>query len=338
MTHEHAHPHHPVDIHAHWYPQAWLDLLSKHGPAEGVEWRMVEGQGPQFKVGYLMTGPAGPRWTDLDARLEAMDGQGVEAHALSLSQPMTYWAGRDLAQRLTETFNDELARAHQKNARRFVGLATLPQQFPDLACREVERATRLPGVRGFYIATRVNDRELSDPALFPVYERIEAAGLPLFLHPVHVIDHERLTPHYLTNLLGNPFESAIAAAHLIFGGVLDRFPRLDVVLPHAGGAFPWLVGRLNRGWEKRADLKHVKHAPVDYLRRFHYDTIGYSDAVVDYLVRHVGADRVMMGSDYCFPIAYEQPARNVLDNPHLTHEHHGAILEGNARRLLGLRS
>ena len=117
-------------------------------------------------------------------------------------------------------------------------------QAPDLAVREVARAATLPGVRGFYLATRVNDKELSDPAFFPVYEAIEALGLPILLHPVFVIGHERLEKHYLTNLLGNPFESAIAAAHLIFGGVLDRFPKLDIVLPHAGGAFPWLVGRL----------------------------------------------------------------------------------------------
>jgi aminocarboxymuconate-semialdehyde decarboxylase len=202
--------------------------------------------------------------------------------------------------------------------------------------REVERSAKLPGVRGFYAATEVLGKELSDKTFFPVYERIEASGLPLFLHPVFVIGHARLEHHYLTNLLGNPFETAIAAAHLIFGGVLDRFPKLDVVLPHAGGAFPWLVGRLNRGWEKRADLKHVAHPPVEYLRRFHYDTIGYSDAVLDYLVRHVGADRVLMGSDYCFPIAYEQPLRNVVDNPFIDEAAKRSIAETNARRLLRL--
>ncbi len=179
-------------------------------------------------------------------------------------------------------------------------------------------------------------KELSDPSFFPVYERIEASGLPLFLHPVFVIGHQRLAAHYLTNLLGNPFETAIAAAYLVFGGVLDRFPRLDVVLPHAGGAFPWLVGRLNRGWEKRADLKHIAHPPLEYLRRFHYDTIGYSDAVLEFLVRHVGADRVVMGSDYCFPIAYEQPVTNVTGNSLIDEAAKALIVEGNARRLLRL--
>jgi len=187
------------------------------------------------------------------------------------------------------------------------------------------------------MSTRVNDRELSDPGFFPIYERIEALGMPIFLHPVFVIAHERLHEHYLTNLLGNPFESAIAAAHLIFGGVLDRFPKLTVVLPHAGGAFPWLVGRLTRGWDKRPDLKSTsKRPPVEYLRRFYYDTVGYSNDVLDYLVRVIGADRVLMGSDYCFPIAYEQPVEIVTAHPRLDDAAKRAITEANATRLLKL--
>ncbi|HVB48386.1 MAG TPA: amidohydrolase family protein [Burkholderiales bacterium] len=336
MTVPHTHAHGPVDVHAHYYPKAFLDVVAEHGPAHGVEWCMVEGKGPQFKVGHVMTGPLGPRYVDLDARLAAMDEQGVEVHALSLSQPMLYWAGRTLGERLAATFNEELARAHEKHPRRLVGLATLPMHEPDLAVREVERAARLAGVRGFYMATRVLDKDLSDPALFPVYERIEALGLPLFLHPVFVIGAERLERFYLTNLLGNPFESAIAAAHLIFGGVLDRFPRLVVVLPHAGGAFPWLVGRLQRGWEKREDLKKLAAGPLEYLRRFYYDTIGYSEHVLDYLVQVVGADRVLMGSDYCFPIAYERPVEVVSSHPRLAEDAKRDITERNARALLNI--
>ncbi|OGA56360.1 MAG: hypothetical protein A3G81_34360 [Betaproteobacteria bacterium RIFCSPLOWO2_12_FULL_65_14] len=323
----------PIDVHAHWYPKRFLELLGKEGPAHGLEWRGTDA-GPQFSIRGVATGPAGRRFVDLDARLQAMDEQGVAVHALSLSQPMVYWAGRELGNRLTAIYNDELARAHEKSPQRFVGLAALPMHEPDLARREAERAARLPGVRGAYMATAILDRELSDEAFFPVYEALEELGLPIFLHPVFVIGAERLKKFYLANLLGNPFESAIAAAHLVFGGVLDRFPRLEVVLPHAGGAFPWLVGRLNRGWEKRQDLKHIAQAPREYVRRFHYDTIGYSDSVVEYLVKCVGEDRVVMGSDYCFPIAYERPVEIVTANRHLSEPAKRAILEGNARRLL----
>ncbi|MCC6473060.1 MAG: amidohydrolase [Burkholderiales bacterium] len=325
---------HAIDIHAHYFPEAFLDLIGENAASCGIEWRMVDGKGPQFREGHVTTGPVGPQFVDLDLRLQAMDARNLEAHALSLSQPMVYWAARPLAQRLTEVYNDALAAAHQKHPARLWGLATLPMQFPDLSLREIERAATLPGIRGFYISTQVNDKELSDAAFFPVYERIEALELPLFLHPVQVLAHQRLTPYYLTNLLGNPFESAVAAAHLIFGGVMDRFPRLQIVLPHAGGAFPWLVWRLHRGWEVRADLKHVQHGPAEYLKRFYYDTVGYSDYVVDYLVRVVGTERILMGSDYCFPIAYEQPVEVVERNPFLDARAKQRIIAGNAMRLL----
>ena len=326
---------HAIDVHAHWYPKRFLELVSRHGAEHGIEWREVEGK-PQFKHGPLMTGPLGPNFIDLDARLAAMDAQGVHVHALSLSQPMNYWAGRSLGEKLAAVFNEDLALAHEKSPKRLVGLAALPMHEPDLAVKEVDRAAKLPGMRGFYMATRINERELSDPAFFPVYERIEALGLPIFLHPVFVIGAERLEKFYLTNLLGNPFEAGIAAAHLIFGGVLDRFPKLDIVLPHAGGAFPSLVGRLNRGWEKRQDLKHIKQAPIQYLRRFYYDTVGYSNDVLDYLVRVIGADRILMGSDYCFPIAYEKPVEIVTAHPTLKEDDKHAICEANAARLLKL--
>lgn len=330
------HSQQPIDVHAHYFPQAFLDLIEKHGPAYGFDFKIVEGKGPQFKHGHVLTGPVGPKFVDLDARLAAMDEQGVEVHALSLSQPMVYWADGAVAQRLSETYNDALAQAHQRNPSRFVGLATLPMHEPSLALKEVERAAELPGIRGFYIATQIRGKDLSDAALLPVFERIESTGLPLFLHPVEVIGHQRLGAYYLTNLLGNPFESAIAAAHLIFGGVLDRLPKLVVCLPHSGGAFPWLVGRLNRGWEKRADLKHIKQSPLDYLRRFYYDTVGYSDHVLEYLVEVIGADRVLMGSDYCFPIAYERPVDIVTAHPRLKENVKRSIVEGNARALLRL--
>lgn len=322
-----------VDLHAHWFPQPFLDLVREKGAAHGLEWQDT-GKGPRFRVRGMTTGPAGRRFVDLGARLAAMDEQGVAAHALSLTQPMVYWAGRDLGQRLCVAYNDAAALAHEKSPQRFFGLAALPMHEPDLALRELERVAKIPGVRGVYMATAILERELSNEAFFPVYEALEGLAMPMYLHPVFVIGADRLRPFYLANLLGNPFETAIAGAHLIFGGVMDRFAKLEVVLPHAGGALPWLAGRLTRGWEKRPEVPKTKHPPAEYLRRFWYDSIGYSDTVLDYLVRHIGADRIVMGSDYCFPIAYEQPVQNVLANPLLTDDAKQAIISGNARRLL----
>ncbi len=328
--------HAPVDIHAHYYPEELIALWREEGPRCGGEVGEVAGKGPVLKAGPIQTNPLGPQFYDLDTRLAAMDAQGVAVHAMSLSLPMVYWADRALAQKLAECYNDAAATAHLRHPDRLVGLAMLPMHYPADAIAELRRARTLPGVRGVYMATAIAGRELSDTTFFPVYEAIEAAGLPVFLHPNGVIGHERLAAHYLQNLLGNPFETAIAAAHLIFGGVLDRFPRLTFCLPHAGGAFPYLVGRLQRGFEKRPELVGRRHGPLDYLRRFYYDTISYHASALDYLKGLVGADRVMMGSDYCFPIALERPVEVVTAHAGFTAEERSLIVEGNARRLLGL--
>ncbi len=326
-----------IDIHAHFFPEAYLQLLEREGPAFGVTLDRADPKGPAIRVGAVLGGHLRPHFYDLDRRRREMDRQGVEVHALSLTFPMVYWADGDLGLHLARTVNDAMAEAHRAFPTRFVGLATLPLQDPKRAVAELERAARLPGIRGVYLGTNVDDRELSDPAFLPVWERIQALRLPVFLHPLNVVGARRLAPYYLGNLLGNPFDTAVAAAHLVFGGVLDRFPRLTVCLPHAGGALPYLVGRLDRGRRVRRELAHVRRPPSAYLRRFTYDTLSHSPAALRYLIDLVGADRVMLGSDYCFDMGYERPVQVVTSLRGLGRTGRAAVLGGNAARLLGLR-
>jgi len=180
----------------------------------------------------------------------------------------------------------------------------------------------------------VNGRELDDPAFFPLWERIDDLELPVFLHPLNVIGAQRLGPYYLANLLGNPYDTGVAAARLIIGGVLDRFPKLSVCLPHAGGTLPYLIGRLDRGQKVRRELKHMKRKPSAYLRRFTYDTISHAPEPLRYLIDLVGADRVMIGSDYCFDLGYERPVQVVTSLPRLSRADQAKILGGNAAKLL----
>ncbi|MBI4608589.1 MAG: amidohydrolase [Candidatus Rokubacteria bacterium] len=326
-----------VDIHAHFFPEGYFKLIAEEGERFGARLSRTDPKGPVIEVGPVRTGPLRAAFTDLDLRLKEMNRQGVRVHALSLTLPMVYWADGDLGLRLARAVNDAMAQAHTAFPERFVGLATLPMQEPKLAVEEVERAARLPGIRGVYLGTNIRGRELSEPDFFPVYERIESLGLPLLLHPLNVIGAQRLAPYYLGNLLGNPFDNAIAAAHLIFGGVLDRFKRLRVCLPHGGGAFPYLVGRLSRGWRVRGECKHLKRPPSAYLRRFHYDTITHSAEALRYLIGLVGADRVMLGSDYCFDMGYERPVEVVTRLRGLSRADQARILGGNAVRFLHYR-
>ena len=326
----------PIDIHAHFFPDAFLRLIGEEGERMNARVDRSDARGPVLQIGATRTAPLRAGFIDIDHRLKEMKRQGVGMHALSLTGPMVHWAPPEFGARLARAFNDAVAEAHTAHPDRFVGLATLPIQDPKLAVNEIDRIARLPGMRGVYLPTNVQGRELSHPDFFPLYERIHELGLPVFLHPVVVIGADRFHAFYLSNLLGHPFDNTIAAANLIFGGVLDRFPKLTVCLPHGGGAFPYLVGRLDRGWKMRAECKHLKRPPSAYLRRFTYDTITHSAESLRFLIKRVGADRVLLGSDYCFDMGYERPVEIVTKLAGLAKADQARILGGNAQRMLHL--
>ncbi len=321
-----------IDIHAHYFPEPFLELIAAEGEPYGAGYRRTPD-------GFTITGAGRPlgslplKFIDLKQRVADMDAQGVTVQALSLTSPMVYWAKPDLQHRLARAFNDALNAAHQAYPDRLVGLMTLPMLDAERSLDELARAARLPGIRGVYLGTNIDGRDLSEPLFAPIFERIEALDLPVFLHPLQVLGGQRLQPFYLANLLGNPFDTATAAAHLIFGGILDRCPRLQVNLPHAGGALPILIGRLDRGYRVRPEARHLPQPPSAYLRRFTYDTIGHSKPVLRYVISQVGADRVLLGSDYCFDMGYERPVE-VVEGLGLDRGDCDLILGGNAARLL----
>ena len=324
-----------IDIHAHFYPERYLKILAEEGESFGIRLDQTHPKETviDIKGSRLSLGPA---FTDLDLRLKEMKRQRVDIHALSLTRPMVYWASPELGLKLSQAMNDAMAEAHTAVPNRFVGLAILPMQDIPSALEELVRASRLPGIRGVYMGTNINGKDLSDPHYLPLFQRIEELRLPVFLHPTQVIGPERLKPYFSYNLLGFPFDTAIAAAHLIFSGILDRFPRLSFCLPHAGGALPWLIGRMNRGHKITEECRQMKHKPSTYLRRFTYDTISHDPGALLYLIRLVGADRVMIGSDYCFAIGYDRPVEVVTRLAALSRADQARILGSNAARLLKL--
>ncbi len=323
-----------IDIHAHWYPTEWLKLFEKDGPKEGARLERTQ-RGYTLRTERI-SNAFDEQFVDLDLRLEGMRRQGVGMHAMSLTTPMVYWASPGLGLALAQAYNDAAAAAHARHPDRFVGLAMLPMQAPDRALAELERCAKLPGIRGLYLATNVNGADLDEKRFWNVYAKAEELGWPLFLHPVDTIGRERTTRYYLKNLLGNPYDTGVAAASLVFGGVMDAFPKLEVNLPHAGGTFPWLIGRLDHGTKVRAELKHMKRMPSEYLRRFSYDTIGHDDRINANLVRLVGADRVTLGSDYCFDMGLTDPVATVERLDFLSQEEKNLIKGKTAARLLRL--
>jgi aminocarboxymuconate-semialdehyde decarboxylase len=323
-----------IDIHAHWYPAEWLRLFERDGPAEGA--RLERSANGYTIRTERMTNAFDEPFVDLEHRVAAMDRIGVDVHALSLTTPMVYWASPGLGLALSQAYNDAAAAAHARYPTRFVGLAMLPMQAPELALKELERAAKLPGMRGMYLATNVNGIEIDDRRFWDVYATVEELGWTVFLHPVDTIGRDRTARFYLRNLLGNPYDTGVAAASLIFGGVLDAFPRLEVNLPHAGGTFPALIGRLDHGTKVRPELRHMKRLPSEYLRRFTYDTIGHNDQINLNLIRLVGADRVVLGSDYCFDMGLAEPVHTVERWQSISDADRALILGATAARLLKL--
>lgn len=302
----------PIDIHAHYFPQSYLDVIAKEGKPFHVAYHATA-QGFYISSPAINLGPIPTKFTNLEERIAAMDQEGVGIQAISLTSPMAYWGDADLSSGLCKAWNDSASAAHQAYPNRLVAFLTLPMLFPDRALDELNRASKLPGMRGVYLGTHIGDRELDDPSFEPIFARIEDLDLPVFTHPIHTVGGERLHPFYMRNLLGNPFDTAIAACNLIFGGVLDRHPKLQVSLAHAGGALPILIGRIDHGWQVRPELQKLRlpQAPSAYLRRFTFDTIAHSKSVMQFVMQEVGVDRIMLGSDYCFDMGYSQPVEFV---------------------------
>lgn len=324
-----------IDMHAHFYPPEWLALVEKEGPANGVKLGTND-KGWRTLTIADSTVALSPAHTDVATRLQRMNEQGVDVQALSLSLPMVAWAPPALGLKLAQAFNDACSAAHAQHPKRYVGTAMLPMQAPDLALPELERAAKLPGMRALYLATNVLGKNLDDKAYLPIFAKCDELGWPVMLHPVDPVGAERMKAYYLRNLLGNPYDTGIAAASLVFGGVMDAFPKLDVVLPHGGGAFPALIGRLDHGTEVRPELKHMKQPASAYLRRFHYDTISHNGTILLNLIRQVGADRVVIGSDYPFDMGYAKPVDVVEHLTDVTPADRELIEGKNAARLLKL--
>ena len=320
-----------IDAHTHWYPAEWIDLVVKEGPAAGAR----IGTNARGAVTFAVEGISavfGPTYSEIEGRIRAMDAVGVDTHVLSLMAPMVFWAPPELGARLSQTFNDAAAAAHAQFPERLVGLAMLPMQAPELALAELERASKLPGLRGVMTATEINGKNLDDKAYFPIYARCEELGWPIFPHPINPVGAERMSRYYLRNLLGNPVEIGIAGYSLILGGVLDAFPRLDVMLPRAGGNVPWGIGRLDRTVERMPERAQAKRPASQYLRRFHYDCIIESADILMDLIRLVGADRVVFGTDYASPMRDAHPTEFIRDLD-LAPADRDLILGGNAARL-----
>jgi aminocarboxymuconate-semialdehyde decarboxylase len=302
-----------IDTHTHVLADATVALMQKEIPKLGLKMTPIDGDNAVCEVAGVAYRPFPRGGHDIERRFADMDAADVDVHVLSAA-PQTWLYNQEAAIGIVGSAiqNDEIARLVREHPDRFHGIATLPMQSPDQAADELRRAMQKLGLHGAMIGSNVNGKNLDDPSFEPLWAAAQELGAFMMIHPGNVAGADRLRGYYLNNLVGNPLDTTIAGACLIFGGVLERYPRLDFVMVHGGGFIPYQGGRWVHGWQVRPEPKvHLKHSPAPYLDRFLYDTICHSKASLEFLIATAGADRVFLGSDYPYDMGMMDCVRQV---------------------------
>jgi aminocarboxymuconate-semialdehyde decarboxylase len=307
-----------VDVHAHiGFPEAMALMGMKFGPP------------PLLKT--------------LDERIAAMDAQGIDMEALSVNPIFWYEAkDRDRMVRLIQLQNEKLAGLCAAHPDRFVGLASVALQFPDLAARQLEEGVKKYNLRGACIGGSVNGEELSDPKFHPFWAKAEELGVLIFIHPQNTPElRSRLRGNGgLDNTIGNPLETTLALSHLIFEGTLDRFPGLKICGAHGGGYLPSYAPRSDHiclTFPDRCKAVPLKKQPTEYLRQLYFDALVFTPEALRHLAAQVGASQLVLGTDYPFPWT-STAVDHILSTPELSDNDKAAILGGTAERLLGIKT
>ena len=326
-----------VDLHCHVHTPA-ADETAKKGdkPADVTarygDPRTIERQ-KQLRI------ELDRKLTSVEQRLADMGRMGVDVQAISTS-PMQYYYGLDpdLGRQTSRIINQRLAGIVASHPDRFVGLGTVPLQAPELAVAELEYCMKTLGFRGLEIGTNVGGLELSDTRFEAFFARAEELNAIIFLHPSGFTEPRRLTQHFLTNVIGNPLDTTVALAHIVFGGVLERHPGLKFVAAHGGGYMGHYPARMDHAYKVRPECHdHITRPPSYYMKKIYYDTMVFSHEQLEHLVNLWGANHVVIGTDYPYDMGYYKPVDFVNKTRSLTRAQKTAIIGGNAAKLLGLK-
>jgi aminocarboxymuconate-semialdehyde decarboxylase len=285
-----------IDFHNHFYPPVYLDALRSGSSA--VEVTIDEDGNPRiyYPGDYNI---AVPGHRDIDYRERVLIEHGVDTQVLTLTTPGTHVETLPTAARFAGLVNEAFARIRDTKGGRFTALATLPLNDPAASVRELDRACRQLHFPGAMLFSNVNGAGLNEPRFWPIYELANDLDATLYIHPTHPVGVEAMTDFWLMPLVGFLMDTTLAAAKLVFSGILERFPRIRWVLGHLGGAIPYLAERLDRGYEAFSECRaHIPRPPSTYLRQFYYDTVNFDPKAIQLAIDFAGIDHIVAGSDY----------------------------------------
>jgi aminocarboxymuconate-semialdehyde decarboxylase len=325
-----------VDIHCHYLNTEAAAKVAPLNPAQH-EMQIKFANALTREVNQKQVKDRAQMLSSIEVRLKHMDRMGIDVQAVSPAPQQTYyWTEPGQGAEIARMVNERLAQIVAQHPDRFVGLGTVPLQDPDLALSELNYCVKNLGMRGVEINGSVNGMELTDGrlALEKFFAKVQELDVIIFIHPTGFTQGERLLDHYFNNVIGNPLETTVAASHLIFDGVMERHPKLKVVLPHGGGFLAHYWERMNHAWRARPDCRTViKKKPTTYLDRFYFDTIVFDPEMLKNMVRRYGADHVVLGTDYPFDMGVEDPV-GFIQSAGLSAADNAKIMGGNAARLL----
>jgi aminocarboxymuconate-semialdehyde decarboxylase len=322
-----------IDVHTHFYPRGYLDRLRT---VSDIEMRRdPEGRETIYENGARVVTLTRPM-EDLDVRLEEMNRVGLDMAVLSVSIPNVYFAEPAEAPGLCRDANEGLLGICERAPERFRAWASVPLQNPAEAVRELEFA-RQAGMVGVVLGTNIRGRSLTDPAWRPFFEACDALGTVIFFHPMSPADGALYQRYALAPLLGFINDTNVAMAGLIFDGFFDRYPHIRVIVPHLGGALPYLAERLDNGYRAYPECRaNIADLPSTYLKRLYYDTVSFHAPALQCALDTVGSDHLLLGSDAPHVIGDLPRAIRTVEALPLDEGGREAILSGNAKRLLGL--
>ena len=326
-----------IDFHCHYIPEPLIQL-----PAGQDAYNIHVTRGSGGEVLHDATQQV--TWFDreqmysIPRRLKDMDAQGIDLEAISVPPFATvYDLEPKLATEVCQIFNNHFAQTMKANPSRFAALANLPMQDGEAAARELERSVKELGLKGAEITTNIDGKNLDDKGFTPFYRKMQELDVPVFIHPHNVLGQDRLSRYHLGNLIGNPTDTAVAAASLMFGGVLKEFPRLKFVLAHGGGTCPLLRGRWEHGWSVRPEAKvNIQRPPSEYFRLLYFDSLAHTIPGLTYLVETVGAERIVIGTDYPFDMGDYQSVKTIASVPRVTDAQRQLMWGDTAAELLKL--